>query len=547
MDGPELPDKTGLDRTKDLRKLLQTDAYRIGDESSTSSKQVRRQDISEADFFKRSDKEVVEVFGKAFKDELRQLKRIGMTVEASHGKTPDGNIGEEKKSPSRLLFDQDYAEVNRSLVGMLALKWLIANEYDAFSLGQPPAIKITKSSFEGLRNLFLHDLRSAGEVYALFVSTIVNDLGKDPEFESDIISRYYEKSRPNHDALVYTAAKNGRLPLIQEFPEGHESRKYLLLGLELGASLIVAQLGQAENIPASLSGLRNLREAPHAFALKYLEIILDIAGAQGHNDARGAKTFIEPLYKSYASIHKILWSFIEEEKSLRATYDQVLIQRGDLLQAAGFFDILEASINEEVLEEVCKRDKQANKDSNGDFIALDKEPLVRFPFRNGTFDITDMDDRSLLRIFCMGRVTSTASAVLHYKAFLHLSEEIRRKLTDGMSVDGVDDGTAILPYYAPALLLNALASHTPKHEADFVMDEVTRQAEASRKVSALEAGMRFLARVYRDTAPIPNAPGKVVECDLSIAAAHVKNDEFKNDVTSLDRLGIDENWYSAAD
>src|SRR6186713_332332 len=134
-------------------------------------------------------------------------------------------------SPSRLLFNEDYPEVNRSLVGMLTLKWLIADEYDAFSIGQPAKIKISKESFQRLRKLFLDDLQSAGEVYALFVSTIVNDLGKDPEFDSDFISRFYEKSRPNHDKLVHMAAKDGRLELIREFPEGHESRRNLLLGL----------------------------------------------------------------------------------------------------------------------------------------------------------------------------------------------------------------------------------------------------------------------------------------------------------------------------
>ena len=481
--GPPIPD--GEERTKKLRDSLRTDKTRIGRMDSTSRKLVVRPDLATAEFFAMDDVRVVHLIADAFDIELDMLKNTNPAVEASPSVTTKGGFGDDLKTPSRLIYGEDFPEVNRTILSMLALKWIISDDYRAFASRQIPVIRITRESFTNLRDLFLADIQSPGEVYALFVSTIVNDVGKDPNLYDRIINSLPEgMAHPNHDRVVLMAAEQNMLEIMKEFPESHPNRKTLLLGLTLGASLNIAQLAQGENVPASLSGLSELRGHPHAFALKYLEIILDVAGAQGHADARGVLSFIEPVYQSFATVRTALLGLIERDMSLRQTYDIVLIQRADMLRESGF---------------------------------------------EYSLDVSDPADRGLLRLLCMGRANNTDQANLFHAAYTTLSPSIATDLINGLSVDGVDDGLAILPYYAPSLFAVTLKAYS--------------KADDPSKVAALQAIMRFLAKVYMGTKPEPGKPGKVVECDVSFAQEVLKHDDFPMDPTMLDRLDIPANSY----
>jgi len=84
----------------------------------------------------------------------------------------------------------------------------------------------------------------------------------------------------------------------------------------------------------------------------------------------------------------------------------------------------------------------------------------------------------------MGRVIDKKSAELFQEVFNALPSGIKQSLVEGLNVDGLSDGTAILPYYAPGLLAEAL-KNTPNADGQIV--------------GTLSPFMRFLTRALDGT------------------------------------------------
>jgi hypothetical protein len=75
--------------------------------------------------------------------------------------------------------------------------------------------------------------------------------------------------------------------------------------------------------------------------------------------------------------------------------------------------------------------------------------------------------RALSRLLCMGRVTTNVQANQYKKALDQLPYSAKKGLVNGLNVDGIDDGVAIIPYYAPGLIADALKS-TDKAETTVI-------------------------------------------------------------------------------
>ena len=461
----------GLPRTKDLRESLRLDTQKV----AVGHNGEQLHGIGRAKLFTLNDLDAVKLFGTTFAPELNSLKNAAPTVESSPIKTTE----EFGPFPSQLLFQEDYAEVNRTIVGMLALKWLVSGDYDAFTGQQFPAAKLRRESFDQLRELFMSGLETEDDVYALLVATVVNDLGKDPEMPEKAAQFLQEyPPNPNHDMVVYIAAKHGMLPLINE-SEGTASHRRLMQGLLFGSEVNIAQLAQAESAPGTLKHVKEIMAGQeHAFTLKFMELILDVAGADGHHDARCAKPMIEPVFQGYMVARQALMNIVQEKCSARGGYDQVLSHRGRLLATDGFT----------------------------------------------VLSVQDPYERALLRLMTMGRTTTKEQASWFDQAFRSLAYKVRRALSDGLNVDGIDDGVAIVPYYMPALFSETL--------------KTTSKSSKDVKVAALASLMRFLARIYAGTIPVPGARGEVIECSVAFAQSAVKSQDFKNNPTILDDLEI---------
>ena len=441
--------------------------------------------LKEGKFFTLSDEEAIHVFGDAFGPELQRLKTASEKVESNiqKGRDVPNNL---QGSPSMELYGENYVEINRTLVSMLALKWLMNDDYQTFTCHQNPTTKLRLESFRHLRSLFKEGLPTPDDFYAVLVATVVNDIGKDPDFTKDIVKKVDPSAiGQNHDMIAYIAAKAKLLPLIEEFSSLHREdlKEDLMLGLQFGSGLNAAQLAQAENVPASLKGALVMKGHNRAFAIKYMELLLDVAGADGHVDVRCAKAMIEPTFQSHVTSRLCLQKIVSGSCDLRTGYDQVLTQRGKMLEANGF---------------------------------------VRL-------SVTDDSERALLRLLTMSRTAGVEQAIAVKEAFDSLPENPRKALVDGLSVDGYNDGVAILPYYIPALFADVIACTSSSHE---------------RQVAALASVMRLLQRVYNNTKPHPGCTGEVVECDMSFALCVPKSEAFKADPNALDNIEIPKASYS---
>ncbi|KAK2749676.1 hypothetical protein FQN57_005898 [Myotisia sp. PD_48] len=428
-----------------------------------------------------SDLDTINLFGQTFQSELNRLTHAKPTVESGRAATL-GSLDEHGLTPSRALFGADYVEVNRTLVGMLAAKWLLAGDYHSFTRFQNPKIKLRPASFNKLRGLLLQNLPEPEDIYALLVAIMINDLGKDDDLQRSIPSpppssiNKRASAHRNHDEILFTAANAGLIPALESLPS--RSRSDLILGLELGCKLNLAQLAQAENVPGSLKSMKLLRGNKRAFDLKYMEVLLDIAGAAGHIDSRCATQMSEPVFQSYLATHGAMKGAMDEHITLRQAYDLVLTARAKILQNDGL----------QVLS------------------------------------ISDPRQRSLLRLMTMGRVADSKMAGCFAQAFDELDENIRDSLVKGLSADGLDR-PAVIPYYAPGLIAEGL-----KNRAD---DSTTT------KIRILGALMRFLARVYdHPTVAHMSRHPVVMEVDLSFAQAEVASELFKTNPTVLDSLVV---------
>lgn len=422
-------------------------------------------------FLDADDTKALKMIESAFAPELERLKN------ASEASEPGTGAGQKHLSPSARLFNHEYDEVNRTLVGILALKWIWNQDYEAFTSSQNNFVKLKPETFDKLHRLFKDGLQGQADTFNLLTSAIINDLGKDPALAIEISTKLgIPVHEMNHDRVIFEAAEADMVPCIRRLDKTHQEE--LFRGLKLGSTLNGAQLAQAENVPGNLEGLLEMRGHRHAFDLKFLELILDVAGAAGHLDARCAKMMIEPVAQAYLATYEVALDIIEGRCSLRQGYDQVLTRRAEMLHEKGFH----------------------------------------------LLSVKDLQERALLRMLLMSRTADKEQADLFSKAYDDLPLSIRTRLVNGLNVDGYQDGKAILPYYMPAMFSEAL-------------ENVAREPKTV-KIEAISSLMRFLTRVLDGTRPMPGKEGKVVERNLMFARPTIQSKEFQSDPSVLDKLKI---------
>ncbi len=387
--------------------------------------------------------------------------------------TPKGIFGPKKNlTPSMLLFGEDNVEVNRTAVGYLALKWILANDYETFTQNQALPVRLSLESFSQLRSYVLATLKTPEDFDAMIVMILTNDLGK--------IKRYHELTEKavgravvDHDEVLFVG--------FGEWPEispnfmrlSSEKKSWILDGLRMGSNLNIGQFAQAENLPANLLGVKALADKPEAFEFKFIELLLDVAGANGHLDSGGAKVMIEPVYRNFMLARKALQEVIAGG-SVRDGYDQILIEKNKLLVRKGF----------------------------------------------NSLDVKSSVERAVLRLLTLRRTTTREQAEELYEVFINLPANARAILVSELNVDGTDDGWGTLPYYAPALISNALGSlsNTP-----------------GGSVVALRTVFLSLARVFQEARiQLRNRQSSgIYTVNVESLAKFALSDEYKNNPDTL--------------
>jgi hypothetical protein len=431
----------------------------------------------------------------AFPKELERLKNAYAVERESPRKENGINGKQTPPTPSEILYGENFDEINRTLVGVLALRWIHNNDYETFTHCQPENVRLQEDSFRWLRKLFERHIHGPQDLFALVMSMVINDLGKDPNLEED----YYERTQSdmrqlsgmNHDMILLEAAKVGMVPCLDRLEQ--PQRDNVMRGLELGSELNAGQLAQAENVPINLEGLLHMRGHEHAFELKFMEQILDVAGASGHGDASCAKKLIEPVFQAFKVVYEVALEIIQAD--VQDGYDKVLTKRADMLHRKGY------------------RRLTVHSD----------------------------EQRALLRLLTMGRTSDANQAELFTSAFDGLEPEDKSRLVKGLNVDGNEGERAVIPYYMPAMLSEVL--------------ENTKNKSLSHRQDSLRSLMRYLGRVLQgeghhsgpqlnilpalsEHAPMQSLPGIVIERNVMKARETISSAAFMKDPRVLDLLDI---------
>lgn len=365
-----------------------------------------------AELFPRlTDDQVLHMIHANYSEMMTWLSQKAETTAEGAGDSGKGNYGPNRNlTPSKLLFGREIVEVDRTAVGILALKWILANDYAAFTANQPPPIKLSPASFLQLRTYILSVLKTPEDIDAMIVMILTNDLGKVRRYH-DLTEKAVGRVIVDHDELLFV----GFSEWSETAPNFHRLSRHqktrIIDGLQMGSGLNIGQFAQAENLPTNLAAAKVLAGKLDSFEFKFIELLLDVAGARGHVNSAGAAVMIEPVFKNFMLGRTALLKVIEGG-SLREAYDQILIARAELLKEKGF------------------------------------QPL----------SVNNAEERALLRILTMSRTDNLEQAQIVASAFHELPDHARAILVSELNVNGDTDGWGILPYYAPALFDNAKAN-----------------------------------------------------------------------------------------
>lgn len=326
----------------------------------------------------------------------------------------DGWCPPSSPSPSYTLYKENYDEVNRTLVGVLSLRWIHLDQYEAFVSSQAFDSQLTKESFDWIRDFYTQTINDSNTLYALIMSIVINDLGKDPQLVLDYEESTGENiSHINHDAVLLKACSAGLIPSLEKLSS--PDREDVMRAIELGATFNFGQLAQAENVPVCLTGLLKMKCSPRSFQLRFMEQLLDIAGAAGHMDWTCAKKLIQPIFQSYQNVYDACQGVISGRLDIRGGYDLILIRRARFIHDEGFrlLDVHESS-----------------------------------------------SDRALMRIFCMGNVSTLDKAKLFEDAWNCLDGATRGSLVRDLNIDGRSGEPAVQPTYMPAFLSRIMSGRS---------------------------------------------------------------------------------------
>lgn len=392
-------------------------------------------------------------------------------------------------SPSQILYRVDYDEINRTLTSIQSLFWIARKDYTSFVGVQAAETRLSVTSFEWMVALFENTIETSEDLYTLITSIIINDLRKSPSLATDYYTiTHIDVAKDNHDVILYKAIRDcpHLVPSLQHLRP--QQREDLTAGVKLAATLNFGQLAQAENVPASLTGLEAMRGRPHAFNMHFLEQTLDVAGAAGHVTHGYAAKLIEPVFESYRIAHDVAQSILRHGTSLRVGYDLVLKHKVRFLEAAGW--------------------------AESAFLHVGKA-----------------EHRALMRLLCIGGASSVDDANLIYKTFHHgLLDEERELLVQGLNRDGSAQHPAIQATYIPAMYQIAIQN--------------TSTGSDLEKYRALSAVLRYLAKLLRvDDVEAGRLFPKVMVIERDVRAKlwePLISDRFRQAPNIVDRVELPE-------
>lgn len=383
------------------------------------------------------------------------------------------------ESPSYILYQAEYDEVNRTLVGFLALRWIHLGEYENFVGSQEQDVRLNRESFEWIRKFYKEVIVDADALYTLITSIVINDLGKDPQLATDYQNiTGVDIADLNHDAILLKAFTVGLVQSLEKLPVQYKDD--LVRGIELGATFNFGQLAQAENVPACLSGLLLMKDSPRCFQLRFMEQVLDISGAAGHMDCTCARKLIQPIFDSYRNVYDACQSVIAGSLKLREGYDLILVRRAQFLHEKGF-------------------------------------PLLH---------VDDFHHRALMRLCCMGNVTTHDKADMFKDTWDSLETSVRDKLIHALNLDGASGEPAVQPTYMPAFLSRIGDKQSLTCAWRYLARLMTLEEYVDPSVLVIERSVLWVLKQYVETGKFDKDPTVLESIDVpeAVVALTIAND-----------------------
>lgn len=446
-------------------------------------------------YFRLTEEKTLHLLYRAFHQEIDYLKSAYVVAQGEKDVC-------STLSPSQILFGQEerYDEVDRTLTGVLALRWIYDNDYEKFKANQPKAVVLDRDSFTALCDYYSQSTKGFGDYETLFmliVAQVTNDLGKSSDLINAVERRIGTgKLHHNHDVIMSQVLTNSSTrSLIPSFQcLSLDQQKVMEKHIRLSAHFNPGQLVQAESPPAALDILTNPQFSGPELTLKWLEYYLDLAGASGHLNHEGARQFFQPVFRGFWRARQLTTRVAIDETRLSPTdaYDTVLTDRIEWLEKKGWspaqhFDILE-----------------------------------------------NPKDYAKARIFCMARIDNATKATQFNNIYDSLPEKVQANLEKGLRISGKPATSgrfatpAVLPAYMPQMLVNAQAMK----EADG--KTIVKDTTIAAAVAAL---LTYLSRVLILSEPeLIDLPRDtvIVEREVKdIIGRLMRSDAFRADPSSV--------------
>ena len=211
--------------------------------------------------------------------------------------TPDGYQRYSEQSPSIFVFGQQAVEFDRTVIGLMALRWVLEGDWKSFTASQKGEDALSLDAFEQIKTWTRSVLASPSLIEAMITYLVLADMGKVQSVSLDIQGRL-SQDFVDHDislrhALESDEMSNDLFPSFSRLQVKERSR----IARSLAADFNIGQFIQGESGPASLRGLFVLDKEALDFYL--VHAFYDIAGAAGHFEPAGSVIVNERFWQSF--------------------------------------------------------------------------------------------------------------------------------------------------------------------------------------------------------------------------------------------------------
>lgn len=294
--------------------------------------------------------------------------------------------------------------------------------YQLFYGKQNEGTRLTLESFKEICKYVNSVLKTEEDWKAMAIFLVINDLGKLVNFVKKVeTSIGYESA--DHDKVLHTGLKAHPefSPSFASLSERH--KKILLEALRISCDFNMGQYVQSENVPASLKPLVNVDKE----ALDYymIHVLFDIAGAAGHKCSVGSLVVDEFYWKKFS------WALETVGKLNRGSIGPIEAYNTYLQKTGQYFQVS----NYEV-EKLCN----------------------------------------------LMRLTTPKEAEELRRAYFTLGENDKLILKTEFGATGDRNDSAILLYYAPLTLQNALGYYRKQNPENAITLTVHKIAPIFSKI-----------------------------------------------------------------